>query len=354
MVVAVLVVVALVGGVVAGSVLFGGGEADAGEVVLEAAGDPGENPYVSPVGTDEEGVVPPEDGGGSLDGDTPGLYGGTRDEASCDAEQLVAFLEDEPAKAEAWAEVLGIEPSGIAELVGSLTPLVLRSDTAVTNHGFDDGESTSFPAVLQAGTAVLVDAHGEPVVKCGCGNPLTDYDAPGEVSYEGERWAGFEPGAVAVVRPVTVDIDVWYVVDPRTGEAFGRPIGTDGDEDGPAPPLDGEPTTTTEPTGDLPTEDLVGAFECEGYNPTVVVISVDAGTVGIAIDPFPGGFDAPPTIPIEVAADGTFEHTDATGSYEGTISADRAELTAVDGQTAELAPVGGGSCEHTIELLPAP
>jgi hypothetical protein len=44
--------------------------------------------------------------------------------------------------------------------------VLLRSDTVVTNHGFANGCSTTIPAVLQAGTAVLVDDKGVPVTKC--------------------------------------------------------------------------------------------------------------------------------------------------------------------------------------------
>lgn len=35
-----------------------------------------------------------------------------------------------------------------------LTPMVLTSDTRVTNHGYHDGRPTPHQAVLQAGTAV--------------------------------------------------------------------------------------------------------------------------------------------------------------------------------------------------------
>ncbi|MGH3907098.1 MAG: DUF6777 domain-containing protein, partial [Pseudonocardiaceae bacterium] len=42
-------------------------------------------------------------------------------------------------------------------------------DTRVTNHGYRDGKATDRQAVLQAGTAVLVDEKGRPRVKCGCG-----------------------------------------------------------------------------------------------------------------------------------------------------------------------------------------
>jgi hypothetical protein len=43
-------------------------------------------------------------------GTDPGLYGGTRDSATCNREQIVAFLEANPEKAAAWAAVQDLEP----------------------------------------------------------------------------------------------------------------------------------------------------------------------------------------------------------------------------------------------------
>src|SRR2546429_115073 len=71
------------------------------------------------------------------------------------------------------ASVEGIEPNDIATYVASLTPVILTSDTLVTNHGYANGHATTLRSVLQAGTAVMVDNTGVPRVKCNCGNPLT-------------------------------------------------------------------------------------------------------------------------------------------------------------------------------------
>ena len=68
--------------------------------------------------------------------------------------------------------MLNISVADIPTYIGTLTPMQLRADTRVTNHGFVDGHATSLQSVLQAGTAVLVDDQGRPRVKCGCGNPL--------------------------------------------------------------------------------------------------------------------------------------------------------------------------------------
>lgn len=53
--------------------------------------------------------------------------------------------------------MLGIKSNDIPAYVARLTPVILRTDTFVTNHGFAQGRATVVPAVLQAGTAVLVD-----------------------------------------------------------------------------------------------------------------------------------------------------------------------------------------------------
>ncbi|MDQ4005876.1 MAG: hypothetical protein M3135_06200, partial [Actinomycetota bacterium] len=116
--------------------------------------------------------------------DTVGLYGGSLRYSRCARGRLVDFLESSPAKARAWIDVLNSDPTlswsrgnrlSVADIrpyVFELTPVVLRTDTWVTNHGYSGGRATAIQSVLQAGTAVLVDAYGVPRVKCYCGNPL--------------------------------------------------------------------------------------------------------------------------------------------------------------------------------------
>ena len=45
--------------------------------------------------------------------------------------------------------------SEIPAFVDDLTPVLLRADTRVTNHGFVDGTANQIPAVLQAGLEAL-------------------------------------------------------------------------------------------------------------------------------------------------------------------------------------------------------
>jgi hypothetical protein len=242
--IALLAVIVGLGAVVAVVALSGGDEAEAEVVDLEATSTAGENPFMPSVGTDETSVTPPADTGGTFSGDTAGLYGGTLNVASCDATQMVTFLQQNPDKAAAWAGVLGTTVAQIPTYVSELTPVILRSDTYVTNHGFANGRATTIPAVLEAGTAVFVDKYGTPVVKCYCGNPLTPFPKYGKVSYSGPRWGTFTPTSITIIQKTTVIIDTFTLVDPRTGESFTRPRGGNGTNDTPSTPT---PTTTLPP-----------------------------------------------------------------------------------------------------------
>src|SRR3954469_10008238 len=191
------------------------------EVRAEPVSSAGENPFTDPAGKDMAGLDPPAGaagtGGGrpSYQGDLPGLYGGTRNYATCDAEKLIAFLEANADKANAWAFTLGIRPEQIRSYVHHLTPVLLRTDTRVTNHGYVNGRATPIQSVLQAGTAVFVDDYGRPVVKCYCGNPLTAptlYRAP---VYVGTRWTRFTSTHITIIRRSVTIIENYTLFDPR-------------------------------------------------------------------------------------------------------------------------------------------
>jgi hypothetical protein len=153
---------------------------------------------------------------------------------------------------------LGLLPGQTESFLRSLTPLTLRTDTAVTNHGFEDGRATPFQAVLQAGTAVLVDAKGLPRVRCYCGNPLGEPDEQRWKRYAGSEWAGFSPGSVTVIIKARVEIQDFVVVKNDT--VVKRPRGTAGEKDQPASSdalarnrstqSENQSTRTTEPSGD--------------------------------------------------------------------------------------------------------
>jgi hypothetical protein len=232
----------VVAGVVLGVVLTrsGGtsGTASGGELFLQAANKPGPDPFTESTAKDSSTapVTPaanmPESANVTrgVSGSAPGLYGGTRNTASCDVEKQIEALQAEPAKNKAFASVEGVRPTAVPAYLRSLTPVQLRMDTRVTNHGYRGGAATPYQAVLQTGTAVLVDGHGVPRVRCACGNPLTPAVAQQTVPRRtGDTWASYRSVNVVVVLPATTTIDVFVIYDPHLDEWVGRHRG---DSDG--------------------------------------------------------------------------------------------------------------------------
>ncbi len=212
--------------------------------------------FTPSVGIDQSLAAPATSiGVQSVQGTSPGLYGGTLDEGSCDKDQLVGYLGANQPLADAWASVHGIAATDIPAFVQPLTPVLLRRDTAVTNYGYDNGRATPAPAVLQAGTAVLINSVGQPVVKCYCGNPLTA--APSNLTNArvvGSTWTDFRPSSYAVVNPGSTRVASFVLVEVVTGEEFTRPAGTAGGSDAAVSPEPSEvtptptaPATTPEP-----------------------------------------------------------------------------------------------------------
>lgn len=215
------------------------------DTVLLVAVDAEQPAFTPPVGRAEQVTrVAAESPTGlaEVDGGEVGLYGGTQEVGSCDKAKLADFLAGNPDKAQAWAEVQGIEVGKAQDYIDTLTPVVLRTDTLVTNHGFFDGVATPFAAILQAGTAVLVDDRGSPVVRCACGNPLTTAPEWGpDTKVEGEQWPGWNPRGVIRIKPAGSRLTDLTLVTPDGKGTFTRPIGTIGRAD--------EPSDVPVPTG---------------------------------------------------------------------------------------------------------
>lgn len=238
----------------------------ASEVFLQPTNAQGKNPFTPNVGTDAS--VPPTvssaltpTSGTSLasySGNSVGLYGGTLNQSSCNPQQMITYLAANPAKASAWAAAEGISVSQISAYIGALTPMTLRYDTRVTNHGYVNGQANAIPEILQAGQAVLVDSHGVPRARCYCGNPLTPPIAvAGSPRYVGPQWSGFSPSTTIVVTQSTTTIDNFTLINNSTGQAFSRPTGTTGISDTPAPTCNNGPsmpgvTVCTNPTTTVP------------------------------------------------------------------------------------------------------
>jgi hypothetical protein len=348
-----------IGAVAAGGLSFlGDSDEAAGEVLLEPEGSTGPDPFgripvlqvsttttstttttTTTTSTTTESVTTSTTSStGStvsvrtLTGDTPGLYGGTRDAGRCAPALMTQFLLENPSKAAAWLEGLNRDPnlfwpSGapveaeeLADYIATLTPVTLRADTRVTNHGYRDGKPTPRQSVLQAGTSVLVDPQGIPRAKCACGNPLAPPEpVAGTPSYTGEKWDGFDPADMVAAAPGAV-VERFELIDVTTDQPFSRPVGSDGVIDGEpgatgptsipttVPPATTLPTTTqatTSTTSDATV--LQGDTFCEAY----VEWSDRALTVDVE-DPeairvfFAGAFDdlealAPPEIEYELA-----------------------------------------------------
>lgn len=202
-------------------------------IYAEPSQQPGTNgnPFMPPVGNDQRNVTPPQGAGGTFTGATSGLYGGTLNNSTCDRQAMITFLQANPDKGAAWAEVQGISQTDLPRYISRLTPVLLRSDTSVTNHGFHGGHATTLHSVLQAGTAVLVDAYGVPRSRCYCGNPLTPSVAPTTKRYAGPTWSGFSPAAVTTITPAATEITEFTLVNPYTQEVIYRPAGTAGEQD---------------------------------------------------------------------------------------------------------------------------
>ncbi|MET9443455.1 DUF6777 domain-containing protein [Streptomyces sp. NPDC006610] len=211
-----------------------------GELFLQAAGKSGPDPFTestakdssAPPATPSATESAPPGAVRGVDGGDPGLYGGTRNSASCDVERQIRFLERDPAKNRAFAAVADVRPSEVPAHLRSLTPVQLRLDTRVTNHGYRDGVATPYQAVLQAGTAVLVDGRGVPRVRCACGNPLTPPVAlRGTPERTGDTWPSYRPSNVVFVNPAPKPVKEFVLYDDERGEWIARPKGDTGKKD---------------------------------------------------------------------------------------------------------------------------
>ncbi|MDW4903994.1 DUF6777 domain-containing protein [Streptomyces sp. ADMS] len=214
-----------------------------GEVFLQAADTSGPDPFTE--STAKDSSAPPatiptatvsETATSNVvrrvDGGQAGLYGGTRMVASCDVEKQIRVLRAAPAKNAAFASVLGLQPAGVPAYLRSLTPVQLRMDTRVTNHGYRDTTATPYQAVLQTGTAVLIDDRGRPRVRCACGNPLTDpVRQQSTPRPTGDAWPSYRTSNVVFVAPSTTVVNIFVVYDSDRRDWFQRRQGDTGGKD---------------------------------------------------------------------------------------------------------------------------
>ena len=179
-----IAVVVFLGAGVASFFLLGGSEneAEAQTIRFQKPNEVGADPFTKPADVKGKDTVKlTRTGGGSGSGDSgqggstgQGPFGGTGSNQVCDRELLIRSLVATPARMGEWARVLGVDPTAkaVTAYIRKLKPVTLTSDTRVTNHTFAGGKAVPSQDILQAGTAVLADAKGNPVVRCRCGNPL--------------------------------------------------------------------------------------------------------------------------------------------------------------------------------------
>ncbi|WP_338899562.1 PASTA domain-containing protein [Streptomyces sp. TG1A-60] len=207
-----------------------------------AAGVPSLAPFFDEskrLGRDERDLASLDPHSGLQQGNTPGLYGGTRKPKICDVRKLENFLTapENRKKAQEWARIAGIKKDGIGNYLEELTPVLLRHDTLVKNHDYKKGKAVPFDALLEAGIAVLVDDQGLPAVKCGCGNPLRAFDGdPGRITVEfadgNDEWYGFDKSDVVVVKPAPSQLTEIKLVDVENpDQGIIREVGTTGESD---------------------------------------------------------------------------------------------------------------------------
>jgi hypothetical protein len=314
----------------------------ASEITAEPVSSAGTNPFTAPAGKDKSGIRPPAAATSSgsapatYRGGLPGLYGGTLDHATCDAGKLITFLEHNPDKASAWSDTLHIDVANIRSYVHHLTPVLLRTDTRVTNHGYVNGRATPLQSVLQAGTAVFVTKYGEPVVKCYCGNPLTPPLLYREPVYVGPRWGGFSTTHITIIKQSITVINIFTLYDPDTGTTFKRPAGTSGGSDGSSqapgttstpnqpPPTQQAPQTTPQQQTENPAADFSPNPGQQGDNFTLAVSGFRPGSqVDVTLVRPDGHVEH---YPIAIGGDGggshTFTNTSTviTGTYNATVT----------------------------------
>ncbi|MGW6687003.1 DUF6777 domain-containing protein [Streptomyces sp. NPDC054961] len=242
-----------------------GPSAESQEVHLQPVASAGPDPFTSSSATGESAPVQPPlpnptgQGIRTVNAATPGLYGGTQRLGSCDVEAQVQSLTSDDAKSRAFAEASQVEQEKIPEFLRGLTPVVLRADTRVTNHGFVGGNPNAFQSVLQAGTAVLVDDHGMPRVRCACGNPLASpRSAQGAPVLKGDAWNGYQPNQVVVIEPTAQVINNLVIVNITDNTWIERKSGDDGAQDRapqtppPYDPAEGIPAGPATPPGTSP------------------------------------------------------------------------------------------------------
>jgi hypothetical protein len=162
-------------------------------------------------------------------GTTPGVYGAARSGEVCDVGALATMLDGDEVSRTAFATSLGIDESELVGFLDGLTPVILLADTVVTDHVLQGGRILARSAILQRGTAVLVDTTGAPRVRCMSGSPLrTSPPIPAGVTIEGTPWVGFSLESAQTIPASARKTSEFVLVDVHSGFAMHRAPGITG------------------------------------------------------------------------------------------------------------------------------
>jgi actin-like ATPase involved in cell morphogenesis len=220
---------------VAGGIFFTHNRTDR-TVVLLGIDQPGDDPF-GPNLVVGGSVTPTAQldpaAGDQPTGDRDGLYFDTIGAASCERGALNTLLGNDPTRAGAWSGAINAGDDA-ADYLATLSPMRLRSDTRVTAFSYSGGEAAPHPAVLQAGTAVLVDNRGLPAVDCANSDPLAEASSPpsvSDLSNSDTTWAGYNPMHLTEIHPAGALIREFGLVNLAGAAPFRRPSGSDGTHD---------------------------------------------------------------------------------------------------------------------------
>ena len=149
-----------------------------------------------------------------------GSFGGTGSNFVCDRERLIGFLDERPERLRAWARVQAITPTseGVGEYIRALRPATLLEPTRVTAHKFVNDRAVASQAILEQGTAVLVDENGAVRTRCRTGSPLLDPIIAGDQTCT-KCPSGYKP-------PANVKVSSAFYVHPDPPPAKNQPAQT--------------------------------------------------------------------------------------------------------------------------------
>lgn len=211
-----------------------------GDVFLEPLADVGPNPFTPSVALAAVPAVAVGGGTGgsstqglrSVAGTTAGLYAGSGSQQACDATTGVNTLLDSDDKAQAWVDALNgdadltwsggskLAVEDVSTYVGELTSVIVQNDTRVTDHAFSGGRAKAFQAVLEHGTAVMIDKLGVPRVRCASFGPLTPPTPAGSPKYRGTKWDGFDQTKLVIVTPGGREAETFRLIDIHTHKSI--------------------------------------------------------------------------------------------------------------------------------------